>query len=261
MPEANTTWQADLDLLIAAAKEGGALALSYFGQNPENWKKDGNSPVSEADIAVDQLLYKRLKSARPDYGWLSEESVDDLARLDHETVFIVDPIDGTRVFLAGSSEWCLALAVVRKGRPVAGVIFCPVRQQLFTAVVGKGSYLNEAPIAVSGKHGLKGALLNGPKTFLLSESIRQEQIEFGPYLGSLAYRFASVACGAIDAGVARARAKDWDLAAADLIVQEAGGVLLSVQGHKLTYNKAKTSHPGLVACSSNLFKRLQKISA
>lgn len=260
MPEAKKTWQADLDLLVAAAKEGGALALSYYLQDPENWKKEGDSPVSEADIAVDKLLFKLLKSSRPDYGWLSEETVDDLDRLNHETTFIVDPIDGTRVFLAGSTEWCLSLAVVQKGRPVVGVIFCPVRDELYTAVAGQGSYLNSKPITVSSKETLDQALISGPKTFLQSKAVEQQQIEFGSYLGSLAYRFALVARGGVDAGVARARAKDWDLAAADLIVQEAGGQLVDLHGTPPTYNKISTNHPGLVACSAKMFKRLQEIS-
>ncbi len=261
MPGANTyNPQEDLELLVSAALEGGKIALSYFGKSPKNWTKEGDSPVSVADIEVDQFLAATLRKARPDYGWLSEETEDDLTRLDHDTVFIVDPIDGTRVFLNGRDEWCLSLAVVRNGRPVAGVIYCPVREELFTAASGEGSYLNQQPIFVSKREEITEAYIAGPVSFLEKQCVKREGIRFSPYLGSLAYRFALVSCGKLDAGLARARASDWDLAAADLIITEAGGQLVELSGQTLYYNKTRTNHPGLVASSAKLFKRLQGIS-
>ncbi|MGH0001082.1 3'(2'),5'-bisphosphate nucleotidase CysQ [Pseudovibrio ascidiaceicola] len=261
MPEANKhSLQEDLELLVSAALEGGKIALSYFGNSPKNWTKEGDSPVSVADIEVDQFLASKLREARPDYGWLSEETEDDLVRKDHETVFIIDPIDGTRAFLNGRDEWCLSLAVVKNGRPTVGVIFCPVRDELYTSVKGGGSHLNQEKIVVSDRPSVTGAYIAGPVSFLEKEGVKSEQIRFSPYLGSLAYRFALVACGKLDAGLARARARDWDLAAADLIISEAGGQLVDLSGSTLYYNKTRTNHPGLVASSAKLFKRLQGIS-
>ncbi|SDQ79377.1 3'(2'),5'-bisphosphate nucleotidase CysQ [Pseudovibrio sp. Tun.PSC04-5.I4] len=261
MPEANKSEdQKDLELLVAAALKGGEIALSYFGNDPENWTKEGDSPVCVADIEVDQYLAATLRGARPDYGWLSEETEDDLIRMKHETVFIVDPIDGTGAFLNGNDEWCLSLAVVKNGRPTVGVIFCPVREELFTATLGGGSYLNKQSITVSKRVSVHGAYVAGPVSFLEKEGVKREEIRFSPYLRSLAYRFALVACGKLDAGLARARARDWDLAAADLIINEAGGQLVDLSGSTLHYNKTKTNHPGLVASSAKLFTRLQGIS-
>ncbi|GHB22099.1 3'(2'),5'-bisphosphate nucleotidase CysQ [Pseudovibrio japonicus] len=261
MPEANTySLQEDLELLVAAAQQGAKIALSYFGNSPKSWTKEGDTPVSVADIEVDQFLASKLRNARPEYGWLSEETEDDLTRKDHETVFIIDPIDGTRAFLNGRDEWCLSLAVVKNGRPTVGVIFCPVRDELYTAQKGGGSFLNQEKIAISDRSDVTGAYIAGPTSFLGKEGVKREQIRFSPYLGSLAYRFALVACGKLDAGLARARARDWDLAAADLIISEAGGQLVDLSGSTLYYNKTKTNHPGLVASSAKLFKRLQGIS-
>ncbi|KZL18740.1 Inositol-1-monophosphatase [Pseudovibrio axinellae] len=261
MPEADThTLQDDLELLVSAALKGGEIALSYFGNSPKNWTKEGDSPVSVADIEVDLFLSSTLREARPQYGWLSEETTDDLVRKEYETVFIVDPIDGTRAFLNGRDEWCLSLAVVTNGRPTVGVIYCPIREELYTAVCGAGSHLNRQKISVSDKQSVPGSYIAGPVSFLEKEGVKREQIRFSPYLGSLAYRFALVACGKLDAGLARARARDWDLAAADLIISEAGGQLVDLSGSTLCYNKTKTNHPGLVASSAKLFKRLQGIS-
>src|SRR5712664_1853384 len=120
MPEGD-----DLDLLVAAAREAAALALTFFGQDPRSWAKGATSIVSEADFALDRLLAERLRTARPDYGWLSEETADNPERLDRRRVFVVDPIDGTRAFLSGRSEWCVSLAVVADGRPVVAVLLAP----------------------------------------------------------------------------------------------------------------------------------------
>ena len=147
----------DLVLLEDAARQAGDIALSFFGGDPRTWFKDNKSPVSEADLEVDGYLAEVLRTARPGYGWLSEESADSEERLARPRTFIVDPIDGTRAFLAGGDEWTVALAVVDNGRPVAGVVFCPVRKELFSAVAGHGATLNGERMTVSGHTAVKGA--------------------------------------------------------------------------------------------------------
>jgi myo-inositol-1(or 4)-monophosphatase len=126
----------DLALLRAAALRAGGLAMTFFRRNPTRWAKLGGSPVTEADMAVDALLRTNLLAERPHYGWLSEETADDPARLGRDAVFVVDPIDGTRGFIDGDDRWCVSLAVVRAGRPAVAVLYAPAREELYTAVRG-----------------------------------------------------------------------------------------------------------------------------
>ncbi|RUU48953.1 3'(2'),5'-bisphosphate nucleotidase CysQ, partial [Mesorhizobium sp. M2C.T.Ca.TU.002.02.1.1] len=123
----------DLALLRDAAREAGAIAMGYFGNNPQVWMKGGTSPVSEADHAADAYLRETLLRARPDYGWLSEETADDHARLSARRTFVVDPIDGTRGFLDGLHSWCVSVAVVEEGRSLAGVLECPAKGETYWA--------------------------------------------------------------------------------------------------------------------------------
>ncbi|MTI00597.1 3'(2'),5'-bisphosphate nucleotidase CysQ [Roseibium sp. RKSG952] len=237
----------DRDLLEQAAREAGALALTYFGKEPETWLKNNTSPVSEADLAVDRFLEDALGNARPDYGWLSEESTDQPHRLDKERVFIVDPIDGTRAFLAGGDEWTVAIAVVEGGVPQAAAVFCPVRGEMYTAVSGGGAFLNGQKLQASGRAAINGALLSGPHSISANREVLAAGFVRTGYIRSLAYRFAQVASGAVDVAVARKGPSDWDLAAADLLVQEAGGQIRGLDGAPVVYNKPETRHPALIA--------------
>ncbi|GAB4532127.1 MAG: 3'(2'),5'-bisphosphate nucleotidase CysQ [Roseibium sp.] len=246
--------EADLRLLETAARQAGELALSYFGQDPDSWfkGKGGIAPVSEADLAVDRLLAERLLDARPGYGWLSEETADDRSRLGRERVFIVDPIDGTRAFLAGGDEWTVSIAVVEAGRPMAGAVFCPVREEMFLASRGGGAWLNGERIRVSGQRAVSGATLTGPHSIVANKDVISAGFVATGILRSLAYRIASVAAGRVDVGTARGGPSDWDLAAADLLVQEAGGKLTDLSGRNLIYNRPRTGHPALVAAPDAL---------
>ncbi|ASP36202.1 3'(2'),5'-bisphosphate nucleotidase CysQ [Labrenzia sp. VG12] len=259
MPEADTgpdgaSAEADLLLLETAARRAGELALTFFGKNPETWfkGKPGMSPVSEADLAVDKLLAEDLRGARLGYGWLSEETADDRSRLDHTRVFIVDPIDGTRAFLAGGDEWTVSIAVVDSGRPVAGAVYCPVRDEMFLARAGGGAFLNGTRMSVSSRRSVSGATLTGPHSIVANSDVIAAGFVGTDILRSLAYRLVTVAAGRVDIGTARGGPSDWDLAAADLLVQEAGGKLTDVKGRLLTYNRPKTGHPGLIAAPDAL---------
>ncbi|MEM9633910.1 MAG: 3'(2'),5'-bisphosphate nucleotidase CysQ [Pseudomonadota bacterium] len=257
MPEADTDapdqdLKQDLQLLEASAREAGALALGYFGRDPETWFKGKGSPVSEADLAVDRFLAEKLRTARPNYGWLSEETADDRTRLECRRVFIVDPIDGTRAFLAGGDEWTVSVAIVDNGRPVAGAVFCPRREEMFVASSGGGARLNEKPISVSAQTEVKGATLTGPHSIVANKDVIAAGFEGTDILRSLAYRLTVVAAGRVDVGTARGGPSDWDLAAVDLLVQEAGGKLTDLSGRNLIYNRARTGHPALVAASAQL---------
>jgi myo-inositol-1(or 4)-monophosphatase len=246
---------ADLDLLKSAALEAGALALSFFRQNPNAWSKDGGSPVTEADMAVDTFLRTRLLAARGHYGWLSEETADDPARRSRDAVFVVDPIDGTRGFIAGDDRWCISLALVRGRRPHAAVLYAPARNELFTAARGEGSWLHGRRLSVSNASEFSSAGLAGPRGWLKSGRFADAGA-IRPYVPSLAYRFAGVARGGLDAAFAGPRAHDWDLAACDLLVHEAGGRLVDLQGVEPAYNGETPSHGVLAAANALLLPQL-----
>jgi myo-inositol-1(or 4)-monophosphatase len=252
----------DLDLMVSAAKEAGAVALTFFRRNPANWMKENDSPVSDADVAVDRLLNERLRAARPDYGWLSEETLDDASRRSGKPVFIVDPIDGTREFLAGRNEWAVSIAVVTGGRPVAGVLAVPAHRETFTAVAGGGAWLNGAPLAVATRDVLDGVRVAGPRRYVRRVAEKAGvDLRAVRFFGSLAYRLSLVAAGRVDVAVAREGARDWDLAAADLVVHEAGGKLTDLDGHVLRYDRADTRHPPIVAAPAGIDGEARRLVA
>jgi len=159
---------ADLGLIREAAREAGRIALGFFKQSPEVWLKDGTSPVSEADYAVDRFLRETLTAARPAYGWLSEETADSAGRLAATRTFVVDPIDGTRAFLDGRSTWCVSVAVVENGHPLTGVLDCPATGEIFSATAGKGATKDGRRLHVGPSR--EPALVGGPKPNLRSRS-------------------------------------------------------------------------------------------
>lgn len=234
------------DRLAAAVREGGALALETFRGTPKSWIKGKSSPVSEADLAVDALLRERLLTIH-DAGWLSEETEDDPARLERADVWVVDPIDGTRAYLAGLPDWVVSAALVSAGRPVVAALYAPVTEELFLAIAGAGATLNGRPIAASAGDRLAGARFSGAKRRLDSLAAVAPGIETMPRVPSLALRLARVATGALDGTFAAANSHDWDLAAADLLVHEAGGLISTLTGQSLIYNRPDPVHGALVA--------------
>lgn len=242
-------WQGDLALIADAAKEAGAVAFGFFNQSPEVWwKNDDRSPVSAADFAANKTLESILRKARPDYGWLSEETEDDADRLARETVFIIDPIDGTRAFLGGQKVWCVSVAVVHRGRPVAGVLYAPALEELYEAVEGGVALKNGVPFTVSaaGPEEMSRLAIGEDllKTFppAFRERVRREK-----YIPSLAYRIAMVADGRLDGTFVKGNSHDWDLAAADLILACAGGRLVDLDDEPIVYNRAEVTHKVLCA--------------
>ncbi len=233
--------------LAASVREAGALAHSMFGVPIKNWIKGASSPVSEADIAVDALLREQLSAVEPGFGWLSEETADDPARLDARHVWIVDPIDGTRGYIAGKPDWAVSAALVEDGRPIVACLFAPVGGEFFMAVRGGGATLNGAAIAASPGASLAGMRIAGPKNFLERVAAFAPPFTMVPRVHSLALRLARVAQGANDAAIAGGSSHDWDLAAADLLVHEAGGALTPFGGGPLIYNRAVPRHGMLIA--------------
>ncbi|MBK9083459.1 MAG: 3'(2'),5'-bisphosphate nucleotidase CysQ [Rhizobiales bacterium] len=242
---------AALPALLAAAREAGELILRAFRPGAQaattvRWKH-GNSPVTEADEAADALLRARLTAAFPEAGWLSEETADDPARLDRRSVLVVDPIDGTRAFMTGDSRFAVCAALVVAGAPVAGVVHLPARAGTFSASLGAGARLNGAPARVAPATRLAGARLGGPKPMIEALARAGAEVVQQARIPSLAYRIVSVASGALDAALASRDSHDWDLAAADAILHEAGGSLTGLEGARPVYNRPDTRHAELVA--------------
>ncbi|MGH6923407.1 MAG: 3'(2'),5'-bisphosphate nucleotidase CysQ [Propylenella sp.] len=242
----------DLELLKAAALEAGALAMTYFRRNPSAWAKAGGSMVTEADMAVDAFLRVNLLAERPHYGWLSEETADDPARRECNSIFVVDPIDGTKGFIAGDDRWCVSLAVVVAGRPVAAALYAPARDEFYTASRGGGAWLHGVRLAVSEMTDTAGARLSGPRGWLRTQAIQRLGADLQEHIPSLAYRFASVAARRLEAAFASPRANDWDLAACDLLVHEAGGRLSELDGAAPRYNREIPRHGALAAANEGL---------
>jgi myo-inositol-1(or 4)-monophosphatase len=249
------------DLLVAAAREAGALALGFFRPGAQTsaavQSKAGGSPVTAADLAADALLKERLGAAFPEAGWLSEETADNDARLARRCLIIVDPIDGTRAFVAGDSRWTVCAALIVDGRPLAGVVHAPALGETYSAARGEGAERNGAPLAVSSRFDSERLSAAGPKPLLQAMSGRLGlPVEVAPRVPSLAYRLCMAAQGAIDFAVAAPDSHDWDVAAADLILEEAGAGLTDVSGDPLVYNTARIRRRALLAAPEALAPRL-----
>jgi myo-inositol-1(or 4)-monophosphatase len=237
----------DSALLADAVRDAGALALALFRTDVKNWTKGASSPVSDADIAANDLLEKRLRSATPDYGWLSEESADDRSRLERHLVWVVDPIDGTRGYLAGKEDWCVSVALVENESPLLAAVFAPATDEFFFAARGQGASCNGMKLHATSGVELDFSRVAGPKP--LVERLRKTagEIVLHPRIGSLALRLCRVADGRLDAAFAGGQSRDWDLAAADLIVHEADGNMTALSGDRILYNRPEVTHGVLVA--------------
>ena len=250
----------DLALLESNVRAAGDIARKYYGGDYKKWSKSGGSPVTEADLAVDQYLKTNLLSARPSYGWLSEESVDNAERLKTTHTFIVDPIDGTVAFLKQRPHFTICAAIVTNGRPTSAVVYNPILDECFTAQENEAALLNNQPIHVSDRSSIEDISMLGPKT---SFDAKWPTMRITS-LSSIAYRIAMVAAGKYDAMVSLSVKRDWDLAAADLIIHQAGGLLTDASGKKLIYNLPAASQRSTIAAGPQLhgllLSHLEKIT-
>jgi myo-inositol-1(or 4)-monophosphatase len=246
----------DAALLRDTVREAGALALSLFRTDLKNWTKGASSPVSEADIRVNDLLEQRLRAATPDYGWLSEESVDDDSRLGKRLAWIVDPIDGTRGYLAGREDWCVSVALVEDASPVLAAVFAPASDEFFFAARGQGAERNQVPVFATSGVELDFSRVAGPKPLVERLNRSADEIILHPRIGSLALRLCRVAQGNLDAAFAGGQSRDWDLAAANLIVREANGNMTALSGDTILYNRREVAHGVLVAAGRDRHARI-----
>jgi myo-inositol-1(or 4)-monophosphatase len=247
----------DLDLLVDAALVAGRIAVSYAQGGAKKWEKaDGAGPVTEADLAVNDMLAATLPIARPSYGWLSEETDDSTDRLDRDKVFIIDPIDGTRSYADGADTWAHSFAVADRGQITAAVIYLPMLDLMYTAALGKGAALNGEPLRVSNQPTLTGARVLATKVTMRRKFWPNEIPEVDrQHRPSLAYRLALVAQGKFDAMFTFRPSWEWDIAAGALIVSEAGGTMTDQTGGPLVFNRPDALLNGIVAATPAVHKQ------
>lgn len=244
----------DFRLICNVVRAAGSIAMEYFGKDPRSWEKAKGDPVSVADLAVNQFLSEQLRDARPDYGWLSEESEDEPERLKKERVWVVDPIDGTRAFLRGDTDFAVAVALLEANKPVAGVVYAPATGDFFAAVKDTGAQLNGLPLVIDGRTDPEGMRMLGEESFFGSKRLWPIPWPKMHYrrINSFALRLAFIADNRCDAAITIRPKADWDLAAADLILTEAGGRCVDNTGADLVYNCAVPMHPIIVAGASTM---------
>jgi myo-inositol-1(or 4)-monophosphatase len=234
--------------LEAVMREAGELARETARRPFKHWNKGhDHSPVSEGDIAVNELLQARLTALAPQAGWLSEESEALLTENAGDVTWVVDPIDGTRAYITGRADWTISVALVESGRPVLAALYAPATDDMFIGLRGHGAVLNGLPITASRGDSLVDAKLAGPKRYLDRLTGLDAGIQAQPRVFSLALRFARVAFGDLDAAFASSGSRDWDLAAADLLVHEAGGLFTDFAGWPLRYVAPHGAHGPLIA--------------
>ncbi|HEV2348912.1 MAG TPA: 3'(2'),5'-bisphosphate nucleotidase CysQ [Terriglobia bacterium] len=239
---------------IEDALKAAMSAISQFipGTVKAEQKSGGRGPITEADRTANRVLYESL--VRPGEGWLSEETVDDLARLERQRVWVVDPLDGTSEFVAGIPEWCVSVALVENGRPVAGGICNPATEEIFLGARGAGITYNGQPAAASTKVGLAGTVVLASRSELKRgewERFRNGQIEIRP-TGSVAYKLALVAAGRADATWTLTPKNEWDVAAGVALIEAGGGVVRTSTNLPLAFNQRSPVIPGLFACGRHL---------
>jgi myo-inositol-1(or 4)-monophosphatase len=258
---------ADLDLLLHAARSAGDIALRFHGPDTKRWDKpDGAGPVTEADLAVNAELFDVLRGARPDYGWLSEETEDSDDRLTRDQVFIIDPIDGTRSFAAGSRTWALSLAVARHGQITAGVVYLPRRDMMFAAALGHGATLNGVHLqnlATPRDGGHTSHPLASANVLATAPTIEARHWKHGQaptftraHRPSLAYRMAAVAEGRFDAMITLRPTWEWDIAAGSLILTEAGAHCTTRTGKPMQFNNRDPRLDGVVAGNHDVTQQI-----
>jgi myo-inositol-1(or 4)-monophosphatase len=258
----------DSVLIEQVVRKAGEIARHYYGGEYRRWSKNRGEPVTEADLAIDRFLHEQLLAARPDYGWLSEEGVAQ-ERCDAQRTFIVDPIDGTTAFLKEKPHFSISVAVVENARPVAGVVYNPITEECFTAAHEKGSRMNGGAIHVSDCGSAEGCRILGPKDMFAHPAWSvapnmpwpDMQIETR---NSIAYRMALVAAGAFDAALVLSAKHDWDMAAGELIVREAGGCVSAYDGAELLFGGPVPIQRSMVCAGPTLhavlIERLKHVS-
>jgi myo-inositol-1(or 4)-monophosphatase len=253
---------ADLELAVAAARLAGDIVMPYFGTDMVVSHKSPGQPLTDADLAADALLRAELGGSRPGYGWLSEETADGPDRLGRERVWIVDPNDGTRSFIAGRPEFAISIGLAERGTVIAGVVYNPARGELFYAQRGGGAFLRrddgaDVPLRATGDAGPAEPVLLASRSEIAAG-------EFDPFsgawriepVGSTAYKLARIAAGSGHAFLSRGPKSEWDICAGALLVSEAGGRATDLTGSEPGFNRADPYVHGILATNGALHESL-----
>lgn len=237
--------------VIAATQDAAALAFTSWreGNAPDCkvWEKTKGNPVCDIDMAVDALLKERLAAILPEAAWLSEETVDDPARLDARLLWLVDPIDGTRDYVRGRSGWCVSVALVADGQPVFAVMAAPVQGKLWVAAAGEGVTCNGERLSASTRTGFAGSRVPADDLPKVDHDLVTVEKP-----NSIAMRMTMVGCDRADLVATLRWGNEWDIAAAHLVAQEAGAVVTDALGKPIVYNKREPHDFGLICCSPGI---------
>ncbi|KQM21876.1 3'(2'),5'-bisphosphate nucleotidase CysQ [Novosphingobium sp. Leaf2] len=245
----------DRNRLETIVRSAGQIALASWpgdGHDLASWEKTPGSPVCTADLAVDSFLKRELSALLPSAGWLSEETADTAERQDHELVWLVDPIDGTRDYIRGRTGWAISVALVNTGRPLLGYLYAPARArdqggEFWWAEAGKGAWLNGQPLVASHRAQLAGARV--PARKLAAEDADLCLVD---QPNSIALRMAMIADDRADLLTTLRWGYEWDIAAAGLIAREAGAVVTDAFGNPLNYNKRDPRAFGVMVSSTGI---------
>ncbi len=241
-----------------AIEEAGQIALSLQTKLQIKYKSE-NQPVTNADIEINNFLFNFFKKNTPNFGWLSEESLDDKSRLNSEFFWCLDPIDGTRSYISGKPEYTISLALINNFQPILGIIYNPTTNEYFHAEKNKGAFCNNRQIKVNSKTNyevcslaISSSEMNILKSYNFFNSKDVKKI------GSIAYKIALVAKGNIDIAISLTKKNDWDLAAADLLIREAHGKIMQTNGEKIIYNTQNLSINSVMAANVDIILDLKK---
>jgi len=237
----------DRERLDEICIEAGRMAMRLWpggGHELESWDKEPGSPICTADLEVDAFLRRELCALLPAAGWLSEESADHPERLGRGLCWLVDPVDGTRDFIAGQSGWAVSVALISAGKPLFGLLIAPARDEVWSATAGQGAWLNGRKLQASTRSELSGARV--PAKSLPPEDADLTMVERP---NSIALRIAMVADDRADLLATLRWGFEWDIAAATLIAREAGAAVSDAFGHPLSYNKRDPRAFGVLVTS------------
>ena len=240
----------NLKLAIDASLNAGEIIMKYYRDDYEIKEKGYHNPVTTADNEADSFLKSELTNARPDYGWLSEETVDSEDRLVKERVWIVDPLDGTKEFIEGVPQFVVSVALVENGVPIIGVLHNPVTKETFYASKGNGTYFDDVIHNCSVKESTTDMVIFNSRSETrkgLWEKYKQHFKKLKP-IGSVAYKMGLTAIGKADIFATLRPKNEWDICAGTCLINEAGGKVINLNGEKITFNNRKTLiEPGLIA--------------
>jgi 3'(2'), 5'-bisphosphate nucleotidase len=257
--------KAELALAVKVAREAGTIVNTFYVGSSEVEYKSPDEPVTEADRSANQHILSRIQAAFPDDGILSEESKDNLNRLEKERVWIIDPLDGTKEFIARNGEFSIMIGLAIGGKPILGVIHQPDGGLLYTGIVGQGAYLYEEdehiPLTVSDRSELRQMVLVSSRSHrkqIVDDIRRALRITSERRTGSVGLKVGQIARQLADLYIHPSPGcKEWDICAPEAVLRAAGGELTDCWGNPLVYNKRDVrAHNGLIASNGAIHDQL-----